>query len=115
MVLHRTTFEIKSSFEIKIFISKLDFISKVVLTERDFEVHCYKRNVPVSRFNGFCLSIVKFDLRHSLYFVSVWTSQKFCNLVKVLDTVTINRTTATIPRDDGLLSEPTTEVNGNDP
>ena len=28
----RTTFEIKSSFEIKIFISKLDFISKVVLT-----------------------------------------------------------------------------------
>ena len=36
------------------------------------------------------------------------------NLTPILNKIGYNHVTK-IPRDDGLLSEPTTEVNGNDP
>ena len=46
-----------------------------------------------------------------LFFSSFFTDQ---NLTQILNKNQLRHVTK-IPRDDGLLSEPTTEVNGNDP
>ena len=46
-----------------------------------------------------------------LFFPSFFTDQ---NLTPILNKISNNHVTK-IPHDDGLLSEPTTEVNGNDP
>ena len=51
----RTTFEIKSSFEIKIFISKLDFISKVVLTKQR------RAKISSKKTGGVTLREIKFN------------------------------------------------------
>ena len=47
-----------------------------------------------------------------LFFSSFFTDQ---NLTPILNKEIRNGHIAKVPRDDGLLSEPTTEVNGNDP
>ena len=46
-----------------------------------------------------------------LFFSSFFTDQ---NLTQILNIISCGHMTK-IPRDNGLLSEPTTEVNGNDP
>ena len=45
------------------------------------------------------------------FFSSFFTDQ---NLTPILNKISYGHVTK-IPRDDGLLSEPTTEVNGDDP